>query len=703
MLQPPLMLPPLRQDLLLFRGPSENGKPPSWLIYDPVRHRYFQISAQVREILQHWRETSAEQLVDELNAQQSIELGIHDMQDVCRFLYANNLADAPPSGDPRRYAEQIASVQRSRITRTVHSYLFFKVPLVRPHRFLQATLPLVAPLYSRAAFWILALITLTGLYFVSRQWEAFVVTFLDFLSFEGLLLYGLSLAAVKTLHELGHAYTATRAGARVNTMGVAFMLMFPLLYTDVTDAWRLKERRDKLAIDVAGIAVELAIAGVATFCWVFLPDGPVRSAAFILATTSWIVSLAINLNPFLRFDGYYLLSDAWKIANLQSRANVMARWWLRETLFGLRREPPEPFPRSTRAWLISYAIGVWIYRLFLFIAIALIVYHLFFKVLGVVLFAVEIIWLIAFPIFSELKEWWKMRQEILTGRRTLITMLLVCSLLALAFVPWSSTVRVPGVALAERAQQIYSPRASRVIEVAMAEGEIVRSGKTLAVLASPDLDFEIAQTQRRIALSRARLARIAGDPTDLSQRAVIEGELASHLQKLAGLKIERTQLTIRSPLDGVVRDVDRDLQSGQWVGPVAPIGRIVGLGAAEVQGYLHEDDLWRVEPGQKAVFIPEDPLLSRLPGRLKDVAPTGTGNIELTYLSSIYGGAVSSDRDENGFIRPRHGRYLVRVELAGKPLDRTVRGTIHLTGKPESLAAAFWRQVLQVLVRESGI
>ena len=102
--------------------------------------------------------------------------------------------------------------------------------------------------------------------------------FLHFFSLEGLALYGLTLVGLKIFHEFGHAFTAQRFGARVPVMGVAVMLMMPLLYTDVTDAWRLADKRQRLLIGAAGMLTEFAIAGLALFVWAFLADGPARSA-----------------------------------------------------------------------------------------------------------------------------------------------------------------------------------------------------------------------------------------------------------------------------------------------------------------------------------------------------------------------------------------------------------------------------------------
>ncbi len=247
-------LPALRQELRLLAGPHGNGQP-DWLIYDPVRHRYFHVSKEAFQLLELWR---AEPIGD-FAARARIELDRsvdpQEVSELAKFLITSNLALEPPSDDPRLLATQEVRTHKALIWRVVHGYLFFTVPIVRPERFLKSTLPFVEPLFSRTAALVLALISIVGLYFASRQWDLFVATFLDFFSLEGAAVYAVTLIAVKTLHELGHAYAATRAGVRVNTMGIAFMVMMPILYTDVTDAWRLRRRRDKLAIDGAGIFV----------------------------------------------------------------------------------------------------------------------------------------------------------------------------------------------------------------------------------------------------------------------------------------------------------------------------------------------------------------------------------------------------------------------------------------------------------------
>jgi putative peptide zinc metalloprotease protein len=156
-------------------------------------------------------------------------------------------------------------------------------------------------------------------FLVSRDWQRFVGTFPHLFSL-GALAFGVALFFAKFCHEFGHAFMAKRAGCRVQSMGVAFMVLLPMFYTDVSDAWRVNDRRARLLIGAGGVLAELLLACIALLVWSLLPDGPARTAAFMLASATWITTLVVNLNPFMRFDGYFLLSDLWEVDNLQGRA-----------------------------------------------------------------------------------------------------------------------------------------------------------------------------------------------------------------------------------------------------------------------------------------------------------------------------------------------------------------------------------------------
>src|SRR5262249_7464436 len=148
------------------------------------------------------------------------------------------------------------------------------------------------------------------------------------------------------------------------------------LYTETTGSWALSSRRARFQIGMAGIFAELCLAGFFLLLWHLSPAGSLLQAlSFLVVSISLIGSLLINLNPFMRFDGYYLLSDAMEFDNLQSRSCNFARHALRKFLFGWNDPPPENLPSHDQKFLIGFGFGLITYRFFLFMGIAILVYH----------------------------------------------------------------------------------------------------------------------------------------------------------------------------------------------------------------------------------------------------------------------------------------------------------------------------------------
>lgn len=252
-------------------------------------------------------------------------VSVDDIQHLLQFLVGHNLLQSRGSEAVQRLVGQAKAAHHHWSTWLIHHYLFFKILLLRPDRLLARTYPALRWIYQPMVLYVLMALVLVNLYLLIDRWDMFSRTFLHFFSTEGFVYYAVALTLTKTLHELGHAYTAHRYGCRVSAMGVAFLVMMPVLYTDASDAWKLTSRRQRLAIGFGGIAAEVGLAVLCTTLWHFLPDGPLRSSVFLMATTTWVMTLFINLNPLMRFDGYFLLSDYWGIENLQNRAFALAR------------------------------------------------------------------------------------------------------------------------------------------------------------------------------------------------------------------------------------------------------------------------------------------------------------------------------------------------------------------------------------------
>lgn len=697
-------LPRLREDLELHNGNRDAGSG-GWLIYDPLRHKYIQIDRATFVVLSVWRNhTTAEGLAKAVSENSGIALDHAEIDKLSGFLEANSLTDGGATADWR---QQVAASKRGRhspVMWLVHNYLFFKFPLVAPEAFLRATSPVVAQLYRRRVQSALLFLGLIGLYLVSREWDQFLLEARGLSTLSGIASFAVVLFVVKAFHELGHAYTAVRYGCRVPAIGFAFMLLTPMLYTDVTDAWRLTDRKKRLAIDVAGVAVELGLACIATIFWVFLPDGPLRHIAFLIATTSWTMSLAINLNPFMRFDGYYIFSDLLRVENLQTRAFALGIWNLRKTLFALKAPCPEIMPDKMRRLLIAYAYGIWIYRLVLFTGIALVVYAYFFKALGVVLFLFEIGYFIARPLAAELLQWWKMRKDIIGSRRSQWTFAGVATLALLALVPWSAQVQIPAILEGNNLARVFPARSARIASIQVRVGQHVAQGDVLMTLDAPDIAQDRAVAKARLDAVELRLARQSADDEDRSSKQVLEGDRAALRMQISGLAKIASELNVRAPLTGTVVELNPTLRQGQWIAAKEQIALVDGSSGTRAVGYVSEDILWRIEPGTSGSFMPDVPLASPADVTLSQVATTGSAIIDIPELTVLYGGRIEAHADEHQRVVPAAAQYQVMLKAKSSVTlpSSTLRGTVRLTARPESIFTGVWRRVLKVLVRESG-
>ena len=698
-------LPPLRKNLQFLRGAPTPEGVPTWTIVDPVRNKYFQIEWQVYQILQRWSCGTVEKLVAVVRRDTTSRIRAEDVEDLVRFLYANSLTEQSASGRVKDYVEQEAARHHVWWQWLLHHYLFIKIPLVRPHGFLQATLPLVAPLYTPLAAWCFGIAGAIGLFLVGQQWSTFLSTFLHFFTWSGALMYGAVFCAVKVVHELGHAYTATRFGCRVPTIGVALMVMMPVLYSDISDAYRLSSRRKRLWIAGAGVVAELGLAAVATLVWGFLPDGAIRSVVFVAATTSWVMSLAVNLNPFMRFDGYYLLADGLGIPNLQDRAFAFGQWRIRELLFAPGAPPPEAVGLSNRRILIAYAWGIWLYRLVLFTGIALAVYHYFFKVLGLLLFLVEIVFFIGLPIWRELTSWWSRRAAYASTGRFAVTMTVVAAMLLLACLPWSSRVAIPGVLQAGSYATIYPPAPGRIASVSVHAGQSVRAGDTVLVLENPLLAKEARLARTQVELLDFRLQRQAGYAEDRLQGQVLAESLRSKLVELDGVAEKQQRLVLQAPIDGVVVDQADSLYPGRWINEKLAVAYVVNSRTAIVTALAPVEDLGVLAVGQEALFIPNDVTRQTTRARVTEIRDVDEQDLSVPYLASIYGGAVPVRKDSHGRLQAEQSVYRVELEVLDEVVraEHVVTGLIHVARTPQSLVARMWDRVVAVMIRESGL
>ena len=171
----------------------------------------------------------------------------------------------------------------------------------------------------------------------------------------------LAYVLVKSMHELGHVLACAKWGAECKEIGFLFLFFTPCLYCDTTDSWKLTSRWQRAAIAGAGIYVELGIACIACLIWRFTPSGLEHTIAASTMLMCSAGTILINGNPCFKYDGYYILSDLWRVPNLSQQSSSALWRWMVYCLGGRKPDPTE-FDKDYRI-LACFAVVSTVYRL----------------------------------------------------------------------------------------------------------------------------------------------------------------------------------------------------------------------------------------------------------------------------------------------------------------------------------------------------
>jgi putative peptide zinc metalloprotease protein len=704
----PLVLPPLREDLRLYAGSANRDGSPSWRILDPIRNAFFEIGWLEFELIARWKESrDAATLAARVAAETPLRPTVEEIKDLLLFLNTNQLLAAGSSAARESLAARVRMTsEQSWFEHLLHTYLFFRIPLLRPDAFLARALPYTDVFFTRGFVVVVAVVLGLDLYLVSREWYNFTDALGRIFSPSAFLYYAIAVTFSKVVHELAHAFAARRYGVRVPTLGVAFLVLWPYLYTDTGETWKLGDRRKQLVIACAGMGAELVVAVFSTLLWALSPEGAAKSVFFVLASSTWLMTLAINASPFMRFDGYFVLSDLLDFPNLHERGGACAKWWLRRTFFGLDSPMPEPQLRpSQRAWLIAFAYVTWVYRLTVFIGIALLVYHFAFKLLGVFLFLVELIWFIVAPVWREVAHLWKSRAAVRLATRPLTGAVAALAALVWLF-PVASQVTAPAVFRAQQENAIYAPFPGRITAIRVADRQNVAANSELLTVEPADLESRDRKADIGIASARAELARVPASRTQQENYQVLQERLAQALAEKQAAAEEGQRQVLRATQAGVVRDVAPDLMVGRWVNPKQLLMRVISGSDQVIEAYVSEQQVSAIRPGQVVRFYPRMPDRAVISGEVVAVDKSPQKELARPMLASVYGGDIAVKQDsKHGALLTQDAVFRVTVKPRG-PLangDVVLQGSVRIETQFRFVVENFVYRILSVLIRESGL
>lgn len=686
--------PALRDELQLSRAGVNRDGSPAWHLADPVRNLFYRLGWLEIEILRRWQLGSVGKIAGEIRAQTTLQPEEEDVEDFIGFLLRQQLLRTA------RYRPALSLWKK-----LLHSYLFVRIPLIHPDNLLLKMLPLVSPLFSPAFLLLTLLVAMSGIFLAARQWDSVVASLHNSISWHGALAFAVALVFSKCWHEFGHALTATRKGVRVGHMGIALLVMLPMAYTDTGESWKLSRSRDRLKIASAGIVAELILAAWATLLWSLAPEGGIKNALFFLATTAWVMTVVVNASPFMRFDGYYILSDWLDFPGLHERAGNWAKRSMRWYLWGLQDPTPDNVTPAFSRFLIIFAFVTWIYRLLLFIGIAVVVYHAFFKVLGVILFLVEIMTFVVQPMLREIQICWSRRHEMKLFQRWRLLGILALAC-AVIFIPWSGKVTLSGVLEAGMVQPVYTPYAARLVKVLVNDGEKIEAGQPLFELEAllPETESNKAEELRLAweANARGALGLTKEGP---ARQVLAENMIRQYsLQHDAGSH-ELQRLRLLATTAGVAEDIDHTLTAGSWVSPATHIANVVNYQHWRVKALVGEEDLTRLRAGATAKVWGKG-RWQPLSGEVISIDNNAVTRLPSLLLAKDHGGPLTlNSASAKKDLRPEGVWY--RISIEGKTEDPGVlrEGLVNVSidSEKQSFAHRWFNSAMLMLIQQSGL
>jgi putative peptide zinc metalloprotease protein len=132
--------------------------------------------------------------------------------------------------------------------------------------------------------------------------------------------FGFVFVVTRVIHEFGHAVACKRFGVPCKDIGLLLSFGMICPYVDITDAWSVGSRRKRIVIALGGIYFEAIVAAIAGIAWYISVESWMHDLFFRIMLVSSATTLLFNANPFLKYDGYFVLSDCIGMQNIRERA-----------------------------------------------------------------------------------------------------------------------------------------------------------------------------------------------------------------------------------------------------------------------------------------------------------------------------------------------------------------------------------------------
>lgn len=506
--------------------------------------------------------------------------------------------------------ERIRDERKSRIDQSSVFYISFKA--WDPDKVLTKLDPYLGWMFTRGFVLFSIGIFVVTLYALSGDWTRIQHDTAAFYSFANKTSYDiwafwLLLFLLSAIHELGHGLTCKHFGGEVHQMGLLLIYFTPAFFTDTTDIVLFPRTAHRQWVIFAGLWVEIVVCCFSGLTWHFSAAGSLlNDLAYKMMLLSGVQSVLLNLNPLIKADGYYALSQFLNVDNLREESFSYLRAWVRKYLLRHDMDLPAASRRHARIFLtfgslaILYSVTlVLIFLVFFknvlvskfgnwgYLLTALVVYYFSRKGLQKALPAVRA-WL------REKKEnymAWKMSRRQQAGALVVALLLLVP--------PVPSNVSTDMILEPGKDARVRAEVTGKIRKVLVRQGDLVEAGQVLAVLENPGIEATAQVLAQQLALASSNVRRDL-DRSDFDKAAQAAQERTRLQRQLAVAQNNVALEDIRAPFSGVVTTVEVEERVGESLAAGGEFCQVVDRSRMKARILVRDWELEDVHPGAPA-------------------------------------------------------------------------------------------------------
>ena len=666
--------------------------------FTPATYLVISLFDGERTVQEIW-DMACEQLGDDVLTQDEM-LQLLAQLHACNVLYG----DVPPDLD--EMSDKASKQQRRKLVMSLINPLAIRVPVLDPEEFLNATFPIVRPIFSWLGAFSFIVIVSYAIMLAGVHWSELTENIADrVFAAESQLLLLLTYPFVKILHELGHGYAIKKWGGEVHEIGFMFLVFMPVPYIDASDVSSFHEKWQRALVSAAGILVELLLAAIAMLIWVNAEEGLVRAFAFNVMLIGGVSTVLFNGNPLLRFDGYYVLSDLIEIPNLGQRANQYLGYLIQRYLFSVEGLDSPVTTSGEAWWLFWYSSLSFIYRGFIVVSIVSFVATKFFFI-GIMMAMWAVVLMVIVPLIKQLMFLFVSpvlyRQR---GRAISVSVVIIGAILGgLLLIPVPYATVTEGVVWTSDDAVVYVGTEGFVSELLVQPNSKVGVGDVLLRLEDPLLAAEKKiLEERRNELQLRYATEYIDDPVE----AKIVSEQLRHAQADLELTQNRIEnLYVKSQANGrFVLSRASDLL-GKFLRKGEVIGYIIQSRNQVIRVVVNEDqaDLVRTRVEKVEIKLAED-IGKSLPASIMREVPALSNTLPSIALSTVGGGDIMMSPSANNEMLALTNLLHLELRL-DSPLESVNLGErvyVRFSHGMEPLAARIYRTVRQVFLRQFNV